>query len=204
MRRFFPIAVVVVAFAVFAAKDYLFPALTVAPGSRPTAVEPLKKHPASNVTADPVIEAGMFGFSAPEPENVVHGTISRGKPFFVEMQRAGVSPIDIEEIVQATKQVFNFRKVQPGQKYSVYSDPQGGLDSLKFVVDHEKILNIEKVGDAFRARLDMVPYRIERFVTTAEIACDRARHDLSVGHRLLQGHPQGRHVLDPVREEDLR
>ena len=169
MRRFFPIAVVMVAFVVFAAKDALFPALRVTPGKRPAAVEPVTKHPASTVTADPRVEAGMFGFSAPTPENVVHGTISRGKPFFIEMQRAGVSPIDIEEIVRATKQVFNFRKVQPGQKYSIYSDAQGGLDSLKFVVDHEKILNIQKVGDAFRARLDMVPYRIERFVTTAEI-----------------------------------
>jgi murein DD-endopeptidase MepM/ murein hydrolase activator NlpD len=158
-----------VAFVVFAAKDYLFPALTVAPGKRPAAVEPLKKHPASGVTADPKVEAGMFGFAAPKPENVVHGTISRGKPFFIEMQRAGVSPIDIEEIVRATKQVFNFKRVQPGQKYSIYSDAQGDLDSLKFVVDHEKILNIQKVGDAFRARLDMVPYRTERFVTTAEI-----------------------------------
>jgi murein DD-endopeptidase MepM/ murein hydrolase activator NlpD len=169
MRRFFPIAVVVVAFVVFAAKDYLLPALRVTPGKRSVAAESLQEHPAANVTADPKVEAGMFGFAAPKPENVVHGTISRGKPFFVEMQRAGVSPIDIEEIVRATKQVFNFKKVQPGQKYSIYSDPQGGLDSLKFVVDHEKILNIEKVGDAFRARLDMVPYRIERFVTTAVI-----------------------------------
>jgi murein DD-endopeptidase MepM/ murein hydrolase activator NlpD len=169
MRRFFPIAVVLVAFVLFAARDYLLPALRVAPGQRPAASESLKKHPASNVTADPKVEAGMFGFSAPKPENVVHGTISRGKPFFIEMQRAGVSPIDIEEIVRATKQVFNFKKVQPGQKYSVYTDAEGGLDSLKFVVDHEKILNIEKVGDAFRARLDMVPYRIERFVTAAEI-----------------------------------
>ncbi len=159
-----------VAFVVFAARDYLMPALRVTPGRRPAAVSPAEKHPASGVTADPKVEAGMFGFSsAPKPENVVHGAISRGKPFFIEMQRAGVSPIDIEEIVRATRQVFNFKKVQPGQKYSIYSDPQGGLDSLTFVVDHEKILNIQKVGDAFRARLDMVPYRIERFVTTAVI-----------------------------------
>jgi len=169
MRRFFPIAVVMVAFVVFAAKDALFPSLMVSPKKRPAAVTQAQKHPAAEVTADPKVQAGMFGFSAPKSENVVHGTISRGQPFFIEMKRAGVSPVDIQEIVQATRQVFNFKKVQPGQKYSVYSDRQGGLDSLKFVVDHEKILSVAKIGDAFRARLDMVPFRIERLVTSAEI-----------------------------------
>ena len=169
MRRFFPIAVVMVAFVVFAAKDSVFPALRVTPVKRPAAVNPVKTHPGTAVTARPEMPVGMLGFPKPKSENVVHGTISRGKPFFIEMQRAGVSPLDIQEIVQATRQVFNFKKVQPGQKYSIYSDRQGGLDSLKFVVDHEKILNIAKVGDAFRARLVMVPFRIVRFVTTAEI-----------------------------------
>jgi murein DD-endopeptidase MepM/ murein hydrolase activator NlpD len=169
MRRFFPIAVVLAAFVVFAAKDALFPSLRVSPSDRPAATEPADDGAAPGQSARRDLQTGGFVFAKPTSDNIVHGTISRGQPFFLEMQRAGVSPIDIQEVVEATREIFNFKKVQPGQKYSVFSDSEGGLDSLKFVVDHEKILNVAKIGDEYQARVDMVPYRLERFVTSGEI-----------------------------------
>jgi murein DD-endopeptidase MepM/ murein hydrolase activator NlpD len=162
--------VILASVALFAAQDTLFRPLKVLEHKGPASLQtPDASGPqgVGNSLLDPAEEA--FIPKPVESDNVVHGMISRGEPFFLEMQRAGVSPIDIHEIVQATRDVFNFKKVQPGQKYSIYSDRTGAIDSLKFVVDHEKILKVSKIGDTFHARLDLVPYRIERLVTTATI-----------------------------------
>jgi murein DD-endopeptidase MepM/ murein hydrolase activator NlpD len=101
--------------------------------------------------------------------NIIEGEISRGTPFFVEMKRAGVEPNEIQKIVSATKDEFNFKKVKPGQKYSIYSDPDGDLDSLQFVVDTEKVLKVTKVGEGYETRVDTIPYRIDYYVTSGTI-----------------------------------
>ncbi|MEJ2722094.1 MAG: peptidoglycan DD-metalloendopeptidase family protein [bacterium] len=64
---------------------------------------------------------------------------------------------------------FNFKKVKPGQKYSIYTDPEGVLDSLQFVVDTEKILRVTKVGERYETRLDTIPYRVDYYVTSGTI-----------------------------------
>lgn len=168
MRKYVPIAIIVAAFALYSARDVLFPPLQVENGGSRAGRQ------TSSVGGMDLrgFEEGLPPLARPnpsEPENVVHGAISRGQPFFVEMKQAGVSPLDIHNIVQATRDVFNFKRVQPGQKYSVYSDGEGGVDSLRFVVDHEKILAVAKVGESYQARVDMVPYRVERYVTAATI-----------------------------------
>jgi murein DD-endopeptidase MepM/ murein hydrolase activator NlpD len=169
MRKYFPIAIVLAAFAVFAAKDALFPPLKVS--ETPNLSSGRGQGHKETVSGERVRQdkPSWFGRDAAESDNVVHGTISRGKPFFVEMQKAGVSPLDIQNLVQATRHIFNFKKVQPGQKYSIYADRQGGLDSLKFIVDQEKILNVAKVGATYQTRIDTIPFLYERFVTQAVI-----------------------------------
>ncbi len=169
MRKYAPIAIIASALALYAARDVLFPPLRV-----DTYRSPAVRAQAAHMTGANLggAEDGSRHLARAKPsgsDNVVHGTISRGRPFFVEMQQAGVSPLDIHNIVQATREVFNFRKIKPGQKYSVYADREGGLDSLRFVVDHEKILNVAKVGGSYEARVNMVPYRVERYVTQATI-----------------------------------
>jgi murein DD-endopeptidase MepM/ murein hydrolase activator NlpD len=168
MRKYFPIAIVLAAFTLFAARDAVFPPLKVSDAGDPSSKGQVQE---AALTPEGMAQTnlGWFGQEAVEPDHVVHGTISRGKPFFVELQRAGVSPLDIQNIVDATRHIFNFKKVQPGQKYSIYADHQGGIDSLKFVVDQEKILNVAKIGATYQTRIDTIPYRYERFVTQAAI-----------------------------------
>lgn len=169
MRKLFPILVIALAVAVFAAQDTLFRPLRVSDDASPAALDGERSPDRRAAPSIPDPSARSPQAEPETSENVVHGTISRGEPFFLEMKRAGVSPLDIQEIVKSTREHFNFRKVRPGQAYSIYSDRTGAIDSLKFVVDHEKVLNVAKVGDTFQARIDMVPYRIERLVTSATI-----------------------------------
>ena len=117
---------------------------------------------------------GAAGPEAPEavPDAVsaaTEGAISRGTPFFVEMQRAGIAPVDIQAIVTSSRDVFNFKRVQPGQKYALFTDASGALDSLHFVIDNERILKVNQDAGGFVARLDTVAYATEHYVTSGTI-----------------------------------
>jgi murein DD-endopeptidase MepM/ murein hydrolase activator NlpD len=170
MRRFIPIVIVLAALAVYTEKDTLLSPLRMGSSS----IDPSDRGGADAETPDgPLSATTGSGLGRPAEisgeHNVVHGKISRGTPFFVEMQRAGVTPLEIQNIVQATRERFNFKKVKPGQEYSLYSDSDGGLDSLKFVVDSENVLNITKTGDTYQTRIDTIPYRIDHYVTCGDI-----------------------------------
>jgi murein DD-endopeptidase MepM/ murein hydrolase activator NlpD len=155
------------AFGVYAARDSVLSPLRLGAdnGTNATLGEVLN----DPAPADMAGGAGSGPESAADRGSVVHGEISRGTPFFVEMQRAGVSPLEIQNLVSATKDNFNFKKVKPGQEYSVFADSDGDLDSLRFVVDDERILNIHKVGDSYESRIDTIPYRLEHLVTSGTI-----------------------------------
>ncbi len=163
MRKFLPILIMLAAFGIYAARDSV---LSPHRMGAPQTLEALLND--TDATGGAVTaSAGLAKNGA--SESIVHGEISRGTPFFVEMQRAGISPLEIQNIVKATRDNFNFKKVKPGQKYSVYADDHGDLDSLTFVVDSENILNVHKNGDSYESRIDTIPYSMEHFVTSGTI-----------------------------------
>ncbi len=161
MRKFLPILIMLAAFGLYAARDSVLSPLRMG-------AEDNSKQSLEGLLNDNETTASMAATQL-ESESVVHGEISRGTPFFVEMQRAGISPLEIQNIVSATRDNFNFKKVQPGQKFSVYSDGDGDLDSLRFIVDNEKILNVQKIGESYESRIDTIPYRVDHFVASGII-----------------------------------
>jgi murein DD-endopeptidase MepM/ murein hydrolase activator NlpD len=157
IRRFFPLVVILLAIAVYEGRSVL--------------VEPFfgqRSAPREDLVLDGEGDSPGPG-AAQAPPATVEGKISRGTPFFVEMQRAGISPVDIHQIVKTSGEVFNFRKVQPGQKYAVYANPEGQLDSLHFVIDSERVLKVNRQGEGFVARRDTMPYKIEYYITSGTI-----------------------------------
>ena len=167
MRKLLPIVIILCAIGIYSARDALILPLRMGPdpGSRIESVDDSALEVAARAGRDR--EAVRIMGASIEPS--VEGEISRGTPFFVEMKRAGVEPNEIQRIVSATKDEFNFKKVKPGQKYSIYSDPDGHLDSLQFVVDTEKVLKVTKVGESYETRIDTIPYRIDYYVTSGTI-----------------------------------
>ncbi len=157
-RRFFPLFVILLAIAVYEGRQvFLEPFL----GDR--------SRPRGDVVVDGMVSSPGSGTAEIPTAASVEGKISRGTPFFVEMQRAGIAPTDIDRIVKTSHEMFNLRKVRPGQKYAVYSNPEGRLDSLHFVIDAERVLKVNRQGDGFVARRDTVPYEIEYYVTSGTI-----------------------------------
>jgi murein DD-endopeptidase MepM/ murein hydrolase activator NlpD len=165
IRRYFPLLVVILAIALYEGKRaFQMPSMdSKAPSESPENVAPA----ADGESIDEVGERSDRLSIAPAAAR--DGSISRGTSFYVEMQRAGVSPVDIHHIVKASRDVFNLKKVRPGQKYSLYVNPAGQLDSLHFVVDAERVLKISRLDEQFVARQDTTAYEIEHYVTSGTI-----------------------------------
>lgn len=104
-----------------------------------------------------------------ETANAKEGKIRRGTSFFDEMRRLGVSPVEIHRIVASCKPVFDFKRIRPGQNYSVYLDDGGEVDSLYFAIDGERVLKVNRSADSFAARTDTTAYWIKHYVTSGTI-----------------------------------
>jgi len=161
MRRFIPLLLVIACIVAYEASGRLRQSDS---GDVPAVMTgSLEEMPADDASAP----LGPARAAANLPAR--NGKISRGTPFFVEMQRAGLSPQDIHNVVQASKEFFNFRRVQAGQTYTIYGDPSDGLDSLDFAIDKDQILRVGASDGAFHTRIDTIPYEVEHFVTSGTI-----------------------------------
>jgi murein DD-endopeptidase MepM/ murein hydrolase activator NlpD len=161
MRRFFPLLVIALTFLVYEGRRVL---LTPFLPDRAAVSKAASDEAGPGIETEASVETAAGGVPA-----VKTGKISRGTSFFEEMQRAGVSPAEIQGVVAASKNLFDFRRVRSGQKYVIYPDAAGGIDSLEFVEGTESILRVRKEDDGFVARADTVPYRVEHYLTQGTI-----------------------------------
>lgn len=113
--------------------------------------------------------ADALSLTAADSVIVMEGAIAKRSSFYVEMQKQGVTPVEIDRIVRDTRKTFDLKKVRPGQKYTVYATENGGLDSLEYCISREKILKIRRENETFTAVIDTLPYRILYQVTSGTI-----------------------------------
>lgn len=107
---------------------------------------------------------------APHPPPVVaQGVIRPRSSFFEEMQRAGVSAVDIDRLVKASKSAFNLKKVRPGQEYCVFKSHEGTVDSLSLSIQADKMLMVRRKADQYHAVIDTLPYQITYHLTNGTI-----------------------------------
>jgi murein DD-endopeptidase MepM/ murein hydrolase activator NlpD len=109
---------------------------------------------------------------SPQPPPVVtRGVIRPRSSFFEEMQKAGVSPVDIDQLVRASKPTFNLKKVRPGQEYCVFKSHEGTLDSLSLSIQGDKLLKIRRgpADQGYHAVIDTLPYDITYHLTNGII-----------------------------------
>jgi murein DD-endopeptidase MepM/ murein hydrolase activator NlpD len=166
MRKLFPFIIIALAIAVFLGRGVLLE-----PFGPDGAGEPIAGGDFAG-PVDPETSGGSGAevtSSAPASISVQEGSISKGASFFVEMRGEGVSPQDIHKVVRASKETFNFKKVRPGQAYTLFASADGGLDSLHYVIDAETHLKVTRSEDGFVTRTDTVPYHIEHYLTSGTI-----------------------------------
>jgi murein DD-endopeptidase MepM/ murein hydrolase activator NlpD len=163
MKKVLILSCIITALVVYAAKKPLL----YGPGSHPLSTQGSSILPSS--AGGDLADALSLASLPAESVVVMEGAIAKRSSFYVEMQKQGVSPVEIDRIVRATKGTFDLKKVRPGQKYTIYSTETGGLDSLEYLISREKILKIRKADETYAAVIDTLPYRIVYKVTSGTI-----------------------------------
>ena len=104
-------------------------------------------HPASQPADTAVASTGPK-----EPDFA--GIVSPNMSFFDLMLKCGLDAPSIKLIETAVRNVYDFRRIYPGQHYEVYAADNGDIQSMKFSVDDESYIHINiKDGDISAERL---------------------------------------------------
>ncbi len=100
------------------------------------------------------------------PEPTYAGTVGKNSSFFDLMLACNLSPQEIKDIERESKEVYDFRKIYPGQEYELYAGSDG-LEKLTFAISDEHFIEVVKNG--------------------GEIAAERREYPFDVTHRTASG-----------------
>lgn len=81
------------------------------------------------------------------------GVVSPNMSFFDLMRDFGFDAPSIRLIEKAVRNVYDFRKIYPGQRFEVYGASDGSVESMQFVVNDESYIDINfRDGDVSAER----------------------------------------------------
>ncbi len=121
---------------------------------------------------DPVAFGSMQGYaddeapllSAPPlaPDPVHSGVVTKNSFFFNILEEAGIPPIQIDEIIRASKPVYDFGRIRPGQYFEIFTDPEGNLERLTFSLKGtESFIEVAAVDGSFFTTRKDYPFELE-------------------------------------------
>jgi hypothetical protein len=111
------------------------------------------------VAANPGLRKNAIWRAASSPEDSVAvgdsartpqfaGIVSPNTSFFDIMTECGLDAPSIGSIEKAVRNVYDFRRIYPGQKYEVYAAEDGSIESMQFSVGDTSYVHIAiKDGD---------------------------------------------------------
>ncbi|MFA4948698.1 MAG: peptidoglycan DD-metalloendopeptidase family protein [Candidatus Krumholzibacteriia bacterium] len=83
------------------------------------------------------------------------GIVSRNMSFFDLMIKCGLDAPSIKLIEKAARNVYDFRRIYPGQRYEVYAGEDGNIESMQFSVGDTSYIDINiKDGDISAEKKD--------------------------------------------------
>jgi murein DD-endopeptidase MepM/ murein hydrolase activator NlpD len=94
------------------------------------------------------------------PEPTYAGTVSKNTSFFDLMLACELSPQEIKDIERRAKEVYDFRRIYPGQEYELYQGADGDLERLTFVISDEHFIEVTKNGGEIAAERKEYPFQI--------------------------------------------
>jgi len=77
------------------------------------------------------------------------------------LQRAGLDRETVFQVVQQASQAYDLRKVRAGQPLALGRTPAGELRSVRYLVDPERELRVDRRGGAFHAEVRDIPFTTE-------------------------------------------
>jgi murein DD-endopeptidase MepM/ murein hydrolase activator NlpD len=85
-----------------------------------------------SVAAEPAAKAPAFA-----------GIVGKNMSFFNIMRDCGIDPPSIKWIEKAVRNVYDFRRIHPGQRYEVYAAEDGSIERLHFSVDDDSYIHVD-------------------------------------------------------------
>jgi hypothetical protein len=114
------------------------------PGLQKDAIWRASSNPGDSVGAGPSAKAPQFA-----------GIVSPKMSFFDLMVECGLDAPSIKLIEKAARNVYDFRKIYPGQRYEVYAAEDGSIESMQFSVGDTSYIDINlKDGDISAEKKD--------------------------------------------------
>ncbi len=97
----------------------------------------------------------------PEPTPTHAGIIGKNTSFFDVLSACGITPQDINTIASQAKPVYDFRRVYPGQSYTLHSDSMGCLDRFTLELDEVSYIEVTRNGEDFITERKEYPFTVE-------------------------------------------
>lgn len=99
----------------------------------PDRQEPLMVASSGNSAATEILLAEPSPTQVPDPSS--SGVVGKNDFFFNILKDRGISPQQIDAIIRASKPVYNFGRIKPGQHYEIFTGSDGNLERLTFSLD---------------------------------------------------------------------
>jgi murein DD-endopeptidase MepM/ murein hydrolase activator NlpD len=129
--------------------------------------------PAAPLSALAVAPAGVRAAAKPLASEwqLTDGVMRRGHTLSQLLRADGVSPQAVNQIAQALKGHFNFRRAKPGQTYRLLQDRAGNVQEFRYSVSPTQVLTVKRVNGVLRAsseegELDARSTRIAGVITS--------------------------------------
>jgi murein DD-endopeptidase MepM/ murein hydrolase activator NlpD len=94
------------------------------------------------------------------PEPTYAGTVGKNTSFFDLMLACKLSPQEIKDIERKAKEIYDFRRIYPGQEYELYTGSDGNLERLTFVVNDEHFIEVTRNGEEIAAERKEYPFEV--------------------------------------------
>jgi len=87
--------------------------------------------------------------------------LKKGATFAAALERAGVNPSEAAQVTASAQSVFDLRQIRAGHQLSIGRSPQGDLRDVRYDIDTDSVLSIERSGSDFHSEIDAIPTHTE-------------------------------------------
>jgi murein DD-endopeptidase MepM/ murein hydrolase activator NlpD len=87
--------------------------------------------------------------------------LSKGATFASALEREGVKPQIAAQVTASAQSVFNLRQVRAGHELAIGRSPLGELRDVRYRIDTDSVLSIDRDGDNFHSEIDAIPSHTE-------------------------------------------
>lgn len=95
--------------------------------------------------------------------------VAAGLPFSATLQKSGIEPNDVAEIVSSAQPVFDLRHVRAGHRLDIGRSVEGDLREIRYQIDADSMLDVKPGNDGFKSEIQSIPAHTKIVTVRGEI-----------------------------------